>query len=93
MHQGGGRGGGEGGEHTKERAMIVLRPAMLGLQERRGQVGIWSSGVSMGDGWWLLWRSSSARRTLVAVAGRRFGGAAVVDRQAKSGELWPLAIE
>jgi len=47
----------------------------------------------MGDGRWLLWRSSSARRTLVAVAGRRFGGAAVVDRQAKSGELWPLAIE
>ena len=39
VHQGGGRGGGAGGEHTKERAMIVLRPAMLSLQERRGQVG------------------------------------------------------
>lgn len=39
MHQGDGRGGGEGGKHTKERAMIVLRPAMLDLQERRGQVG------------------------------------------------------
>lgn len=40
VHQGGDRGGADGGGHTKERAMMVLRPAIVDLQERRGQVEI-----------------------------------------------------
>ena len=59
---------------------------LAGVKRAGGNLVVWCL-----DGLQLLWRWSSARRTLMAVAGRRFGGAAVVDRQAKSGELWPLA--
>lgn len=39
VHQGDGRHRGEGGgRRTKERAIMVLRPAMLRPQEERGQV-------------------------------------------------------